>query len=234
MMDGIYEIMCYGDSNTWGTVARPHKDAPHLRYGRDVRWPCVLQKLLGDGCAVREEGLGGRTTIYTANPAMPFKNGLHMLEGCLKTHAPLDLVILMLGTNDLHQPEPLPEAEMGHGITTLVELIQAHPEYGPEEKRPPEILLIAPPFITPSAPDARTEVYGQFCTWTRRATAGWRRRCGIRSWKSGRGGKRHERDEQRTAEAAHALQKALAFGSGHGGLGRSRLPALSYRSVRGL
>ena len=162
MMDGIYEIMCYGDSNTWGTVARPHKDAPHPRYGRDVRWPCVLQKLLGDGCAVREEGLGGRTTIYTANPAMPFKNGLHMLEGCLKTHAPLDLVILMLGTNDLHQPEPLPEAEMGHGIATLVELIQAHPEYGPEEKRPPEILLIAPPFITPSAPDARTEVYGQF------------------------------------------------------------------------
>ena len=51
---------------------------------------------------------------------------------------------------------------MGHGIATLVELIQAHPEYGPEEKRPPEILLIAPPFITPSAPDARTEVYGQF------------------------------------------------------------------------
>ena len=129
-MNGVYEIMCYGDSNTWGTVAKHHISEPHRRYGRDVRWPCVLEKLLGPGYAVEEEGLGGRTTIYTANPELPFKNGMHMLEGCVKTHYP--------------------------------ELIQAHPEYGPEEKQAPEILLIAPPFITPSAPDARTEVYPQF------------------------------------------------------------------------
>ena len=161
-MNGVYEIMCYGDSNTWGTVAKHHISEPHRRYGRDVRWPCVLETLLGPGYAVEEEGLGGRTTIYTANPELPFKNGMHMLEGCVKTHYPLDLVILMLGTNDLHQPEPLPEDQMGVGIARMVELIQAHPEYGPEEKRAPEILLIAPPFITPSAPDARTEVYPQF------------------------------------------------------------------------
>ena len=157
-----YEIMCYGDSNTWGTVAKKHKDDPHLRYGRDIRWPAVLQRLLGNGYAVQEEGLGGRTTMYTANPAMPFKNGMHMLEGCLKTHCPLDLVILMLGTNDLHLPAPLPEDQLCAGITAVIDLIQAHPEYGPEEKRAPEILLVAPPFITPSAPDARTEVYAQF------------------------------------------------------------------------
>ncbi len=157
-----YEILCYGDSNTWGTVARWKKSDPNPRYGRDVRWPCVLHTLLGDGYAVQEEGLGGRTTIYTANPEMPFKNGLHMLEGCIKSHHPLDLIILMLGTNDLHQPQPLPEDQLGVGITTLVKLIQAHPEYGPEEKRAPEILLITPPYVTPSAPDGRTEVYGQF------------------------------------------------------------------------
>lgn len=157
-----YEIMCYGDSNTWGTVAKQHKDDPHLRYGRDIRWPAVLQKLLGNGYSVQEEGLGGRTTIYTANPEMPFKNGMHMLEGCIKTHCPLDLIILMLGTNDLHQPKPLPEDRLCTGIITLIELVQSHPEYGPEEKRVPDILLISPPFITRSAPDARTEVYAQF------------------------------------------------------------------------
>ena len=157
-----YEIMCYGDSNTWGTVARWNINDPHLRYGRDIRWPCVLQALLGDQYAVQEEGLGGRTTIYTADPEYPYKNGLYMLEGCLKTHYPLDLIVLMLGTNDLHLPKPLPEDELGTGITRLVEVIQAHPEFGPEEKRVPEILLIAPPFITPSAPEGRTEVYGKF------------------------------------------------------------------------
>ena len=157
-----YEIMCYGDSNTWGTVAKKHKDDPHLRYGREIRWPAVLQRLLGSGYAVQEEGLGGRTTMYTANPAMPFKNGMHMLEGCLKTHCPLDLIILMLGTNDLHLPKPLPEDQLCAGIMEMIHLIQAHPEYGREEIRVPEILLIAPPFITPSAPDARTEVYPQF------------------------------------------------------------------------
>lgn len=161
-MTDTYEILCYGDSNTWGTVAKHHINDPHLRYGRDVRWPCVLQTLLGDQYAIQEEGLGGRTTIYTANPAMPFKNGMYMLEGCLKTHAHLDLVILMLGTNDLHQPQPLPEDQMGLGISQMVELIQAHPEYGRDEKKCPEILLIAPPFITSSAPDARIEVYPQF------------------------------------------------------------------------
>ena len=149
-----YEILCYGDSNTWGTVARHRQGDPNLRYGREIRWPCVLQALLGNGYAVQEEGLGGRTTVYTANPAFPFKNGMYMLEGCIKTHHPLDLIILMLGTNDLHLPQPLPEDQLGMGITALIRLIRSHPEYGRNEKQVPDILLIAPPFITRSAPDA--------------------------------------------------------------------------------
>ena len=158
----VYEIICYGDSNTWGTVSRYSLSDPHRRFGRDERWPCLLQAALGDGYAVHEEGLGGRTTIYTADPAVPYKNGMYMLEGCLKSQYPLDLVILMLGTNDLHLPEPLPEKDLGKGITALVEFIQAHPEFGPEEQRAPEILLIAPPFVTRSTPNGRTEVYPSF------------------------------------------------------------------------
>ena len=218
-----YEIMCYGDSNTWGTVAKQHKDDPHLRYGRDIRWPAVLQKLLGNGYSVQEEGLGGRTTIYTANPAMPFKNGMHMLEGCIKTHCPLDLIILMLGTNDLHQPKPLPEDRLCTGIITLIELIQSHPEYGPQEKRVPDILLISPPFITRSAPDARTEVYAQFfgeygeiprntlirmlvtaCIWMRKATSVWRQLSAKKYWRFARSSS-NETDGQSGSSPAYAL-----------------------------
>lgn len=157
-----YEIMCFGDSNTWGTVARNHINAPNLRYGRDVRWPCVLQDDLGSDYAVSEEGLGGRTSIYTADPAYPYKNGLHMYEGCIKTHHPLDLIILMLGTNDIHLPWKLPEEELGTGIRTLIELTQAHPEWGRGESTVPEILIIAPPVVLPSCPEGRTEVYAKF------------------------------------------------------------------------
>lgn len=157
-----YEIMCYGDSNTWGTVARKSLHDPHLRHGREVRWPCILQDDLGDEYAVSEEGLGGRTTIYTANPKVPYKNGLVMYEGCALTHRPLDLIILMLGTNDLHMPEKLPADELGTGIRKLTELTKDHPDWGPDEKKVPEILLIAPPVVVPACPEGRTGVYAKF------------------------------------------------------------------------
>lgn len=157
-----YEIMCFGDSNTWGTVAKKRISDPNLRYGRDVRWTCILQDDLGDEYAVSEEGLGGRTTIYTAAPEFPYKNGLVMYEGCIKTHHPLDLIILMLGTNDIHLPWKLPGEELGTGIRTLVEITKAHPEWGRNENTVPEILIVAPPVVVPSCPEGRTEVYPQF------------------------------------------------------------------------
>lgn len=154
--------MCFGDSNTWGTVARKSLSEPNLRYDRDIRWPCILQNDLGEEFAVSEEGLGGRTSIYTADPSFPYKNGLVMLEGCIKSHHPLDLIIFMLGTNDIHLPYPLPEEDLGKGIRTLVDIVKAHPEWGRNENTVPQILLIAPTWICPSAPDGRTEVYAKF------------------------------------------------------------------------
>lgn len=88
-------ILCYGDSNTWGYV-------PSLgtRYPYDVRWPGVLQTALGEEYRVIEAGLSGRTTVWD-DPYDIYMNGRDMLEPTLRTNAPLDLVILMLGTNDL-------------------------------------------------------------------------------------------------------------------------------------
>lgn len=88
-------ILCYGDSNTWGyTPGTGERHAP------DVRWTGVLRRLLGEGWEVLEEGMNGRTTVFD-NPMSQGRNGSAYLLTCLETHKPLDLVILMLGTNDL-------------------------------------------------------------------------------------------------------------------------------------
>lgn len=93
-------ILCYGDSNTWGYMPEGQPDGFHMRFPEDVRWPGVLQNELGDGYAVVEEGLNGRTTAFDQD-GFRCRNGLTFLESSLLTHEPVDVVVLMLGTNDL-------------------------------------------------------------------------------------------------------------------------------------
>ena len=83
-------ILCYGDSNTWGYIPGTGN-----RYPRQVRWTGVLQNLLGEKFHVIEEGLNGRTTVMD-DPTRIAKNGLPYLRPCLDSHAPIDLVVLML------------------------------------------------------------------------------------------------------------------------------------------
>jgi len=92
-------IMCYGDSNTWGCIPLTGQQPP-WRYGPAQRWPGVLRRELGDGHWIVEEGLNGRTTVWD-DPLEPFRSGKELLAPCLLTHQPIDLVIVMLGTNDL-------------------------------------------------------------------------------------------------------------------------------------
>ena len=85
-------ILCYGDSLTWGY------DAETLgRHALEDRWPSVLQKALGEGVHVIAEGLNGRTTAYDDHLADCDRNGARILPTILQSHAPLDLVIIMLG-----------------------------------------------------------------------------------------------------------------------------------------
>lgn len=133
----MYEILCFGDSNTWGYV--PGKG---VRFPRDTRWPGVLRRELGDGVAVIEEGQSGRTTVWD-DPVEGHKNGRAYLVPCLESHKPLDLVVLMLGTNDLKTRFSVPAFDIGWSIRSLLGDIRASGA-GPGGK-PPAVLLVAPP-----------------------------------------------------------------------------------------
>lgn len=161
-------ILCYGDSNTWGCIGRWFETTvPSERYDEAHRWPCILQAELGEGFEIISEGLGGRTTIYTSR-GESWKNGEPYLLPCLHSHRPLDLVILMLGTNDLHDDiQPTPE-HLGDGITRLIDIIQGDAKSGTGFV-PPKVMVLAPVEIRRSHPDGRVGVYDRMRGDTGRA-----------------------------------------------------------------
>ncbi len=154
------QILCYGDSNTWGTIGRREESTlPSERYDPAHRWPCVLQADLGEGFHVIAEGLGGRTTIYSS-PDEPWKNGETYLKPCLHSHRPLDLVIIMLGTNDLHGWNKMTLEKLPNGISRLADMVLGDPKAG--RCGAPKLLIIAPVAVQPSAPEGRVGVYPKF------------------------------------------------------------------------
>ena len=133
-------ILCFGDSNTHGQIPGM---GPLDRYAREQRWPGILQAQLGAGWHVIEEGLSGRTTVHDDPIEGAHKNGRLYLRPCLQSHAPLDLVILMLGTNDLKVRFHMPPSEVAMGIGCLVYDIK---ELAPWPRGAvPEIMVVAPP-----------------------------------------------------------------------------------------
>ncbi len=88
-------ILCYGDSNTWGYIPGTAE-----RYDEDTRWPCLLEKKLGDGYDIIEEGMSGRTTAFDTG-FDDYLNGKKALGYIMKSHLPLECAIVMLGTNDI-------------------------------------------------------------------------------------------------------------------------------------
>ena len=130
-------ILCYGDSNTWG-----YDPATGKRFGREVRWPGVLARELGDGYTVIEEGLNGRTTVWD-DPIDAHRNGREYLVPCLESHAPLDLVVVALGVNDLKARLAVLASDIADGAGALVETVQRSAT-GPDGGAP-AVLLLAPP-----------------------------------------------------------------------------------------
>ena len=131
-------ILCFGDSNTFGT------NPSGGRWPRDVRWPGTLQQRLGPEYYIIEEGLGGRTTVME-DTLEPDKNGRRHLPVALRSHRPLDLVIIMLGTNDMKHRFSLLPADIAKGAVELGTLVESYP-YGPAYPVP-RVMLISPPHI---------------------------------------------------------------------------------------
>ncbi len=143
-------VMVFGDSNSWGTPP----DGTGLRMGADVRWPQVMAARLG--CTLVEEALPGRTTVHD-DPDMlgPAMNGLRHLPVALLSNAPLDLVLIMLGTNDCKARFDPDAAKIAANLGRLVETLRATGAgRGPWSEAPaPGVALITPMPLGPRADD---------------------------------------------------------------------------------
>ena len=133
------KILCYGDSNTYG-----FDPVSGLRYPKSVRWTGRLQQELGDQYEVIEEGCNGRTTVFD-DPYEPWKNGKRYLPACLNSHKPVDIVVLMLGSNDLKMEFHASAQDIARGAEELVCMIK---EFMTEKQGfYPDVILMAPPVL---------------------------------------------------------------------------------------
>jgi lysophospholipase L1-like esterase len=132
-------ILCFGDSNTWG-----YNPETGQRYPRNGRWPHVMAQQLGKAYEVIAEGQPGRTTVWQ-DPIEGLRCGKEYLIPCLQSHAPLDLVIILLGTNDLKYRFSLTATDIALGAQTLIEIVNV--SRAGNNGRSPFTLLVAPPRV---------------------------------------------------------------------------------------
>ena len=143
-------ILCFGDSNTHG-----YNSKTGGRFDVNERWTKLLQKNLGDDYYIIEEGLSGRTTSFE-DPVFEGLCGLNVIYPCMTSHEPLDLVIIMLGTNDTKDRFNANSFIIGKGLERLAQkTIDTHAAW----RGAPNVLLIAPPPIHPDY--AKTAVAGE-------------------------------------------------------------------------
>ena len=134
-------VLCYGDSNTWGCIPVTGSEPPR-RLPPAERWPGILRRELGSDYWIVEDGLNGRTTVWD-DELEPHRKGLESLLPTLLTHQPLDLVIVMLGTNDLKRRFRVSAPQIAEGAGMLVDVVRTS-ACGPDGAAP-EALLICPP-----------------------------------------------------------------------------------------
>lgn len=132
-------IVCFGDSNTWGYNPRTKN-----RFPESVRWTGLLQQALGDHYFVIEEGQNGRT-IASDDPCEGDKNGMLSVIPCIESQKPFDLLILMLGSNDLKKKFNYAAIDIAGEMQLMLEKIRAYTKYHMEAE--PKILLLSPPYV---------------------------------------------------------------------------------------
>ena len=150
-------IVCFGDSNTHGYCADPADCADGgSRFNEDERWTCLLQKKLGDGYLVLEEGLGGRTSVFV-DPLHESMDAVGVAYPVLMSHEPVDLLIIMLGTNDTKERFCANAAAIAVGMERLVQKCKSTDCWS---EGTPRILLVCPP---PLGAGFHDEVMGAGC-----------------------------------------------------------------------
>ena len=135
-------IVCLGDSNTHGYCADPADCADGgIRFNENERWTCRLQKALGDEYLIIEEGLSGRTACFD-DPLFEGLSGLDYIWPCLMSHEPVDLLIIMLGTNDTKERFGASSACIALGLKRLIGRAMAVTDCWRDGK--PNILVVTP------------------------------------------------------------------------------------------
>lgn len=87
-------ILCFGDSNTYG-----YKPDGSGRYDETIRWTSLVQRKFGENDQIIEEGLCGRTTIFE-DELRAGRRGVDLVGTLVESHNPIDVFVVMLGTND--------------------------------------------------------------------------------------------------------------------------------------
>lgn len=143
----VKTVLCFGDSLTWGWVPAD-ETAPTTRFPREVRWTGVLAAALGADHAVIEEGLSARTTNVD-DPTDPRLNGAAHLPIALASHLPLDLVILLLGTNDTKAYFHRTPFDVATGMSVLAAQVLGSAGGVGTVYPAPKVLVVAPPPLGP-------------------------------------------------------------------------------------
>ena len=147
-------ILCYGDSNTHGYIPTGG------RYDEETRWPMRLARLLGDGYAVVEEGFNGRTCCMDDPTEGGYKSGVAYMPPILMSHNPLDMVLIMLGTNDTKRRFGLTPMTIGQGMMQLVRTAKLYALK--EDGQPARVVVVAPPAILGNLMETRhAECFGE-------------------------------------------------------------------------
>ena len=134
------QIICFGDSNTHGYDSAREGD----RYDETIRWTALLQKKLGEEYNIVEEGLSGRTTCFE-DPLDEGMSALPYIKPCLMSHKPVDLLVIMLGTNDTKQRFGATAHNIAEGLTRLVRKAMDVKECWRDGK--PNVLIVVPKYI---------------------------------------------------------------------------------------
>lgn len=132
-------ILCFGDSLTWG-----YDPEMRVRIDSGSRWTGVLADKLQGEAVVIEEGQNGRT-IATDDPAEGEKNGIRYIIPCLESQSPLDVMVLMLGTNDLKRKFNYCAADVACEMERFLQKVMAHNMFKMQGNM--KMLLVSPPYV---------------------------------------------------------------------------------------